>query len=132
MLALVVDLLLLQIGLRIQHGLLRCLDLLLACAGKRESQIRLAYRNAGLVHTNSLPVIRTAKTRQQSALLHLLALFDGQIGDAALDSEADKALVGLDVSGKRELICGSGLSNQLRVKINPRRGRCGQQDQYRY
>ena len=92
----------------IDHGLLRRLHFLLAGSGQREREIRFAHAHRGLVDADSLLVIRVVEPRQQRALLHLLALFDGQLDDAPRHLEADQALVRFDVAGERELIRGAG------------------------
>ena len=88
----------------IDNRLVRGLHFLFAGAGQRQGEIRLAHVDAGLVDLHPLLEVGIFKAREQSALLHLLALFDGQIDDAPLHLETDQALVGFNVAGERELI----------------------------
>ena len=82
-----------------------CLHFLLAGAGQRESEVGLAHGHAGLVDLHLLLEVGVFKPCEQSALLHLLAFFNGQIDDAALHFEADQTLVRFNVAGERELVC---------------------------
>jgi hypothetical protein len=81
-----------------------------------------------LIDADVLLEIRVFQSRQQSALLHLLAFLDGQIHNAPLHLEADQAFVGFNVAGEREIGHGRRLPGQPWVKIYARGNGRGQQD----
>ena len=130
--AVVVEFLLVQIGLRILHCLLRCLHFLLAGSGQRERKVGFAHPHAGLVNPHLLLGISVFQARQQRALLNLLPLLDRQIDDASLNLEAHQALVRFNVARKRELVRGRRLFDQARVEKHACRNRRSQQNQNRY
>ena len=96
--ALVIDLLLVQIGLGILHGLLRRLHFLLTCSGQREREARIAHTHRSFVDAHPLFIVGVVEPSEQRALLHLLALLDGQINYASRHLEAHQALMRLNVS----------------------------------
>jgi hypothetical protein len=98
--AVAVEFFLIEIGLCIRHCLRRCLDFLFAGSSQCKSKVGLAYIDAGLVDANFLLEVSIFKTRQQSALLYLLALLYRQVNDATLHFEAHETLMGFNVSGK--------------------------------
>ena len=70
----------------------------------------MAHIDGGFVDADLLLVVSIVEARQQCALLHLLALLDRQIDNAARHLEADQALMRFNVAGKRNLVGGRGLS----------------------
>ena len=93
-------------------------DLLLASSGQRERKVRLAHTDSGLVDADFLLEVGIFKSRQQRALVHLLAFFDRQIDNAARHLEADQTLMRFNIAGERDLVCRRGLFCETRIEIH--------------